>query len=221
MSFVPSGETVEVQATLTAKGRKKLFDSLEDVNEPFVTRFALGDSDANYEAIESGFGTLTPGFVPSIGEFVPRIRSYVLRSGVYKPTPPVILVNGSYSDDNGHYFEFPIGNNEPRTQTFTIETEWPKATKYQESYSISTSLDNFQRPSSISSIGFISEFTRAFNSSFENNVWTIEFTGDLDPSIRETVLGTGTNAKGGLTWVARVEGNESQLVTSIAVDFVL
>ena len=45
MGFISSSSTVTVKAKLTAAGRKKLFDSLETLNEQFITKFSLGDSD--------------------------------------------------------------------------------------------------------------------------------------------------------------------------------
>lgn len=218
MSFVPTGNTVEVQAFLTAKGRKKLFDSLEGgANESFVTRFALGDSDANYDAIDAGFGTLASGTVPSAGEFMPRIRSYVLYRGQYKPSPGLILVNGEYKGEGGHMFEFPIGNETPRTQRYEIETEWPKGSIYGEEYAVSLSFSD----QVTGGLGFLAAFAQAFNFTFENRIWTVEYTGNLDPQVRDAILGDETSGKGGLSVIGRIEGRDSQLVTTITIDFVV
>jgi len=140
MGFVASSSTVTVQAFLTAAGRKKLFDSLETVNEPFITKFALGDSDTNYAAIDAGYGALQSGFVPQPGEWKPQIRSFLLAQGSYKPSVAHVVVDGRYGGSEGHYRTFPIGANVASQQQYKIETEWPKGTRYEEEYKVSLNL---------------------------------------------------------------------------------
>jgi len=214
MGFINSASTVTVQAFLTAAGRKKLFDSLETVNEPFITKFALGDSDANYGSIEAGFGTLNAGAVPEAGEWKPRIRSFVLAQDRYKPSVAHILVNGRYGGSEGHYSTFPIGNNNATQQTYKIETEWPKGTRYEESYDIDLTMAG---ANGLSDVGL---FVDLFDWSFEGGVITLSFRGDADQSVLDNIIGANEETNNGWTLQFRIEADESAVTTVLNVDFV-
>lgn len=138
MGFVSSSSTVTVQANLTAKGKKKLFDSLLSDNDQFITKFAYGDSDANYEAIDGGFGTLSAGHVPESSSYVPNLRSIVLAEGMYKPGTALLLVDGRYGLE--HSFSMAVGANEASELSMKITTEWPKNTNLVEAYTMELQL---------------------------------------------------------------------------------
>lgn len=215
MGLVSSGATVTVQAFLTAAGRKKLFDSLETVNEPFVTKFAVGDSDTNYASIEAGYGPLLTGHVPQPGEWKPRIRSFLLAEGSYKPSVAHIVVDGRYGGSEGHYRTFPIGSNTPAQQTFVVETEWPKGTKYPEQYKIEYNLAGIS-----AGLRDLALFSDLFNITIENNSITIAFRGGADQTILDNIIGPDNETNNGWTITLRLEGLESQQVTVLSIDFV-
>lgn len=215
MAFINSASTVTVQAFLTAAGRKKLFDSLEEVNEPFVTKFALGDSDANYGAIDAGFGTLNSGSVPEPGEFKPRVRSFLLQSGMYKPSTAHIVIDGRYGGSEGHYRTFPIGSNVAEQRSYKLETEWPKKSRYEESYSLT-----FDIAGSNSVAGASSLFAQYFDLTFQNNEVIVTFRGGMDLSTLQNIIGADDETNNGWTFQIRIEGLESQAVTVLDIDFV-
>ena len=215
MSFVSSSSTVTVKAFLTAAGRKKLFDSLETTNEPFITKFALGDSDANYASIAAGYGILNSGFVPSPGEFKPRIRSFALYQGQYKPSVAHILISGRYGGSEGHYRTFPIGSNEIAETTYTIETEWPRKSKYDEDYAVSYSIAGTSSNALTAGV-----LARYFRFVFGNNALFIQFLGGMDLSTLQNIIGPDSGTNNGWTLQVRIEGLESQAVTVINIDFV-
>lgn len=213
MGFIGSSTTVTVQAKLTAAGRKKLFDSLETVNEPFITKFALGDSDAYYPSIEAGDGILPSGKVPEPGEYKPKIRSYLLAEGQYKPAVAHIVVDGRYGGAEGHFETFPIGNNKPREQVYKIETEWPKKQRYEEEYVINFDLAG-------TTPGIIGDFSRYFTANFGSDSITLSFLGNVPLDILQNIIGEDTETNNGWTIQFRIEGQESSVVTVLNVDFV-
>lgn len=215
MGFVASSSTVTVQAFLTAAGRKKLFDSLETVNEPFITKFALGDSDTNYAAVESGYGVLPSGLVPQPGEWKPQIRSFLLAQGSYKPSVAHVVVDGRYGGSEGHYRTFPIGSNSPTQLQYKFETEWPKGTRYAEQYKISYNLAGTS-----GGLSDVALFNNLFNATFENNTLTLAFAGGADQTVLNSVIGADEETNNGWTFEVRVEGLESQTVTVLTIDFV-
>jgi hypothetical protein len=227
MGFIPSSSTVSVEAKLTAAGRKKLFDSLETVNEPFITKFALGDSDCNYDAIDDGFGALGAGYVPQPGEWKPRIRSFLLQSGMYKPAVAHIVVDGRYGGAEGHYRTFPIGANSGQQQKYKFETEWPKGERYEEEYEISYNI------AGANNIADIALFSNSFNVTFIANeqqsegdtrtdvgeLW-LTFRGGMDLASLQEIIGPDDETNNGWTFEVRIEGQESQVVTVLNIDFV-
>ena len=134
MGFIASSTTVTVQAKLTDAGKKKLYESIETDSSGFITKFAIGDSDANYAAIQASSGTLESGHVPEAGEFKPSIRSYALYEGIYRPGIPVILINDEYGSDAGISRQMSIGANETTSFTFKAATEWPKDEAFSETH---------------------------------------------------------------------------------------
>lgn len=227
MSFVPSSTTVTVSAKLTAAGRKKLFDSLETVNEPFITKFALGDSDCNYDAIDEGYGALAAGYVPQPGEWKPRIRSFVLQSGMYKPAVAHIVVDGRYGGAEGHYRTFPIGANVGQQQKYKLETEWPKGQRYDEEYDVSYSLAGHGDLTGV--ITFAQYFDITFvaneqqsegdNRTDVGELW-LTFRGGMDLATLQEIIGPDDETNNGWTLTVRIEGQESQVVTTLDIDFV-
>lgn len=228
MAFVASSSTVTVSAHLTAAGRKKLFDSLETVNEPFITKFALGDSDCNYDAIDDGYGVLATGFVPQPGEWKPRVRSFVLQSGMYKPAVAHIVVDGRYGGAEGHYRTFPIGANTGQQQKYKFETEWPKGARYEEEYDFS-----FKLAGASGGIESLILFQDYFDVTFIANeqqsagdnrtdvgeLW-LTFRGGMDLATLHEIIGADDETNNGWTIQVRVEGQESQVVTTLDIDFV-
>ena len=220
MGFIASSSTVTVQAKLTAAGRKKLFDSLETVNEPFITKFALGDSDANYTAIDAGFGSLATGAVPQPGEFLSRPRSFVLQSGQFKPSVSHILIDGRQGGTEGHYMTVPIGANVPVNQTVKIETEWPRGTKYDETYH-ATFITN-------ATAEFTNDTWSYYASNFQFKLiqhegsWKLQilFNGGLDQSVLDNIIGPDDETGNGWSITVTIHGLESQNQTVVTVDFV-
>ena len=215
MAFNSATTNISVTAFLTAAGRKKLFDSLETVNEPFITKFALGDSDANYAGIDAGFGTLAAGAVPEAGEQKPRIRSFALAEGSFKPSVAHIIIDGRYGGSEGHYAQFPIGSNIPDVRTYKIETEWPKKARYAEEHTMSFQLAN----SNAGVLGAIA-VANAFEITFVNNILTVTFKGGMDLTILQNMIGPDDETNNGWTMDFRIEGQESSAVTILSIDFV-
>jgi len=136
MGFISGTTTVTVQAKLTDAGKKKLYDSIENNSSGFITKFAIGDSDANYAAIAAGTSTLAAGHVPEGSGFKPSLRSFALYGGVYRPGVPVVLINKEYGTDNGIDVQMSIGNNKTSSILFSLTTEWPKDELFTEAYSM-------------------------------------------------------------------------------------
>lgn len=223
MSFVDSASTVTVKAFLTAAGRKKLFDSLETVNDEFVTMFGLGDSDANYAAIEAGFGTLPSGLVPSPGEFLSNIRTYALYQGRYEPYNGLILVDGEYSQAEGHFVKFPIGDNRPRIKSYVIESEQPKKQRVDETYKLSASIDG--APLSITTASLFAQYFRwelvqLAGQDQSSTRLEVEFLGGMSQTELNNVIGPDSDSDHGWTFQVRLEGNQTGAVTTLNIDFV-
>ena len=132
MGLIPSKSTIELTAKLTAYGKHKLYNSIEGgTTDEFIDSFALGDSDANYAAMENGTDTLQSGHVPDSSAVRSIPRSYALYDGIYRPGKPLVLIDG---DDDQVYVDFAIGANNPTTLIYQITTEWPVESEFIEKY---------------------------------------------------------------------------------------
>lgn len=136
MGFISATTSVTVEAKLTDAGKRKLYESIENNSSGFITKFAVGDSDANYAAIAAGTNTLGVGHVPEASGFKPGLRSFALYKGQYRPGIPVLLINGEYGSDNGVTRQLSIGSNERVLITFDPTTEWPKDEAFSEAYRV-------------------------------------------------------------------------------------
>lgn len=180
MGFISSATTVNVTAVLTNAGKKKLYDSIEGgTTARFITQFALGDSDANYAAIDAGTPRLTSGKVPECSEFVPSPRSFALYQGKYRPGFPVLLVNGSPGPEV--FTTMSIGNNVPASMQFRLTSEWPKNTAMEEGYFVHVSY-----PTNLPSISFQSIFSLTNNGS---GLYTFTFNGNISEHDLLTLIG--------------------------------
>ena len=208
MGFISgTSGTITVQAHLTNAGKKKLFNSIEGGDSsPFITRFALGDSDANYVAIDNGSGTLAAGHVPEAGDFNVRPRSFVLYDGEYRPGVPVILHNGELANPET-VAEMSIGANDPVTLTFTIKTEWPKDASFTEDYEA-----NLIGPSSIDK----TRFNEIFSHEIQGNTAKITYNGGIN--LTEIAKLTGSDEfEGESDMMLEVIGKQSRRWSSINV----
>jgi len=158
MGFIDSASTVTVTAKLTDAGKKKLYESIESDSSGFITKFAVGDSDSNYGAIDLGSGPLDTGHVPEVSDFKPSIRSHALYQGTFRPGIPVVLVNDEYGSDNGVTTSLSIGANEQVQLAFELKTEWPKNEAFSEIYKV-----DLQNPGNISESQLNSLFTVVSN----------------------------------------------------------
>ncbi len=132
MGLIASGTTVELQATLTDYGKQMLYESIEGgTTANLIDSFALGDSDANYSAMDNGTDILESGHVPADTGFMAMPRSYALFNGIYRPGKPIVLKDG---DEDIITRDFAIGGNLPTTMTFQITTEWPASESFIEEY---------------------------------------------------------------------------------------
>jgi len=183
MGFITgTSGTITVQAHLTNAGKKKLFNSIEGGDSsPFITKFALGDSDANYAAIDNGASTLQAGHVPESGDYNVRPRSFALYSGLYRPGVPVILHNGDPASPES-FADISIGGNEPAQLTFSIKTEWPKDESFDEDYWI-----RLVGPSSIDE----TRFAELFSATIQGKTATLIYNGGA--SLTEIGKLTGSN----------------------------
>jgi hypothetical protein len=192
MGFISGTSTVTVQAKLTDAGKKKLYDSIENRNQGFITQFSIGDSDANYSAIDAGTGHLLAGHVPEVGGFLPSMRSFVLHSGQYKPGIPIITIDGEYGSNNGISKTLIIGTltntSETVSTTSTISTEWPKNEKFSEGYM-------FEIPN-VSN--FVTAFGRYFSVQLVSNQLTFTAQGPIGLSDLGVIAGIigSTNSTG-------------------------
>lgn len=181
MGFIDSGTTVTVQAKLTDAGKKKLYESIESNSSGFITKFAIGDSDANYKAIDAGGDTLATGHVPEASGFKPTMRSFVLHQGTYRPAVPVVLVGGEYGSDNGITTSLSIGGNKQVQISLEPTTEWPKNEPFEETYKMEV-----QNPGNLSE-SQLNRFFTVVSSSIVGNVF--QFNGGLNISELAMLLG--------------------------------
>jgi hypothetical protein len=142
MGFIEqTGSTVEVKATLTEYGKKKLFRAIKgdiDISNNFITRFSLGDSDCNYNISVGQNEILEAGHVPDIDVNDPRLKSMALFSGNYPPGKPIIYVDGD--NDTNIYRDFYLDSNGGLQQTtFSILCKWADK-DFNESYNVLTNV---------------------------------------------------------------------------------
>lgn len=186
MGFISGTSTVTVQAKLTDAGKKKLYQSIETNSSGFVTKFAVGDSDANYAAIAAGTSTLAAGHVPEASAFKPSLRSFALYQGVYRPGVPVVLIDGEYGSDAGITRNMSIGGNVATNFAFRPTTQWPKDEEFSEYYKVT-----IQNPGNISQEMMNKFFTVAH---LTTGQWAFQFNGGLsisDIPILAGAYGTG------------------------------
>jgi hypothetical protein len=194
MGFISGTSTVTVQAKLTDAGKKKLYDSIENTASGFITQFAIGDTDANYAAIDAGASALSAGYVPEASGFRPSIRSFALYKGQYRPGIPVLLIDGAYGSDNGVTKSLSIGNMMgpvSKSLTFEVTTEWPKDDSFSETYKVV-----IQNPGNISEDRLNRYFTL---SQLGGGRWSFQFNGF--PTISEIPLLAGAYGTGNGTVV--------------------
>lgn len=189
MGFISSSSTITVQAKLTDAGKKKLYDSIENTNSGFITKFAIGDSDSNYSAIDAGGSRLLTGHVPEASAFKPSLRSYLLYKGEYRPGVPVILIDNQYGSNNGLIKQMSIGGNVQTNFAFKPTTEWPKDEVFTESYKVT-----IQNPGNISQALLDRYFTIAH---LTTGQWAFQFNGGL--SLSDVSIITGAYASGNMT----------------------
>lgn len=188
MGFIESGSTVSVVAHLTDAGKRKLFDSLENRDSGFVTKFSLGDSDSNYNTMELGTPILESGHVPSPSNFKPKLRSSLLYQGTYRPSQPVMISNGESGPER--YSQWSIGSNEPLEFGIGISTEWPRSEVFDEDYDVTLNI-----PGNISEETFNRLFTIVKQ---QTGYYTIKFSGGATIDELNALLGSGN---GGSTTV--------------------
>lgn len=203
MGFINSATTVNVTAVLTNAGKEKLYNSIEGGgNIRFITQFGLGDSDANYAAIDVGTPKLSSGHVPEASEFVPSPRSFALYQGRYRPGFPVLLINGTPGPEV--FTTLSIGNNQPTSLQFRITSEWPKNTVIEEGY-----FPQILYPTNLPSISFRALFAMTNNG---NGLYTFTFNGNASDQDLLTLL--GASRMGSTTIPIKIGGyNTQQFVT--------
>ena len=180
MGLIGSGSTVTVQAFLTDAGKKKIYESIENNASGFATKFGLGDSDANYDSIAGGYGTLSSGRVPEPSDFKPIIRSLCLYQGSYRPGIPVLLVGEDYGPDI--YLSMSIGVNNTQVQKqFRVKTEWPKNTGFEEHHKL-----KIQNPGNMTDEAFKRLFTIA---TATNGISAVQFNGNATSDELDILLG--------------------------------
>lgn len=190
MGFISGTSTVTVEAKLTDAGKKKLYESIETNSSGFITKFAVGDSDANYAAISAGAGALASGHVPEASEFRPTIRSFALYQGEYRPGIPVILVDNQYGSDNGITRELSIGANEVTNFLFEGSTEWPKNEAFVEQY-----MAYLQNPGNMTD----KTLQRLFTVAQTPRGWAFQFNGGA--SDQEMLMLIGASGAGNYTTI--------------------
>jgi hypothetical protein len=198
MGFITSGDTITVQAKLTTAGRRKLYQSIEGQSGTFITKFGLGDSDANYVAIEAGAGPLVSGHVPIAGDFQSRPRSHALYRGVYRPGVPVVYFNDSPGPEVHGFIS--IGGGSPSISTFNLKTEWPKGEIFNEGY-----WHELRNPTSIEDSRFEEIFTTRITG---DNVLELKFHGGL--SLVEISQLVGSNVYGESDFMINVTGKQTR-----------
>lgn len=190
MGFIESGSTVTVEAKLTDAGKKKLYESIETNSSGFISKFAIGDSDANYAAIVAGAGPLDSGHVPEASEFKPSIRSFALYSGQYRPGTPVILIDNQYGSDNGIIRQLSIGANETTNFLFDTKTEWPKDEAFDERYHATIQNPGNMDDRTLQRLFTVAQTTRG---------WAFQFNGGA--SDQEMLILIGLSGQGNYTTI--------------------
>jgi len=206
MGLIPSGNTISLEATLTDYGKQKLYESIEGGDTlPFIDSFALGDSDANYLAMENGSDVLESGHVPADTGFFAVCRSYALYSGTYRPGSPIVLKDG---EDGDVYRDFSIAGGEPLTLTFQITTQWPAGELFIENYWI-----GLTGGSSFTQQRWNEIFTPSVINTENGTELRIAFTGNLTfPEIaRLTAIGNDMETD----FVVNITGKQSYKHTQI------
>lgn len=207
MGFISSATTVNVEATLTFAGKKRLYQLIEgDAN--FITRFGLGDSDTNYKVVPVA-GALSSGYIPETGDFKPRMRSKVLWQGTFRPGKPVIFFDGEPGPVER---EFSIGNNaQGRFIEFSMTTQWPTGEDYSETYYVemqnptSLSDDAFNRAFSLNGVGGGTDYTS----------YKLTFVGEL--SINELAQLVGEAGDASTDIVINVTGKKSNKTVAMNI----
>ena len=203
MGFISSASTVTVQARLTKAGKKKLYDSIESQSGQFITRFSLGDSDANYVAIDNGSGALSSGHVPEAGDYIPKPRSSVLYNGSFRPGSPMVFHNGSPGPETDATIS--INGSNQSVWTYAITTQWPKGEDFAEEYW--TELKN---PLNINEDRFRSAFTiRMVNRN------TLELTYHADNLTLVDIIQLVGNGAGETDFHINITGKESRRFSRI------
>lgn len=205
MGFIDSATTVTVQAKLTDAGKKKLYESIENQSGIFITQFALGDSDANYVAIDEGSGSLQSGHVPEAGDFLSKPRSFAIYKGTYRPGTPIILHDGEPGPETNATIS--VGANGTHVATFAIETEWPKGETFSEGYWF-----ELRNPTNISDERFQELFSVQF---LENNVLELRYNGGANLS--EVIQLVGSNSDGETDFHINITGKESRRFSRINI----
>lgn len=127
MGFIEqTGSTVELKATLTEYGKKKLFSAIKgdiQLMNNFITKFSLGDSDCNYNITIGQATPLSSGHVPDVDVNDPRLKSMILYNGSYPPGKPYVYVNGS--NDTNTFYDWYVQTDGGNQQTsFEISCKW-------------------------------------------------------------------------------------------------
>lgn len=204
MGFISSSSTVTVQAKLTDAGKKKLYNSIEKGSSGFVTKFALGDSDAEYVAIDAGTPHLAAGYVPEVSGFKPSMRSFVMYKGIRNPDSPMILINGDYGTNTGIYRDLSIAANTKVNIVFNITTEWPKDTLYSENYTVEIQNTGNLTPDTVERFFTVVRTT--------SGAWAFQFDGGLSNEDLALLLGTFTNTGSGTVVPLKITGKVSGAV---------
>ena len=208
MGFIDSGSTITVQAKLTNAGKRKLYQSIEGTSNTFINRFALGDSDANYVAIEEGAGPLVSGNVPEAGNFQSRPRSLALYRGIYRPGIPVVYFNDNPGPEVHGIVS--IEGNSPSVSRFNIKTEWPKGEVFDEGY-----WHELRNPTSIEDERFEEIFSTRI---VEGNVLELTFHGNLN--LLELNQLVGSNVHGESDFHVNVSGKQTNRFNRIWITVV-
>lgn len=207
MGFINSATTVTVQAYLTKRGKQILHERAANASGPLITKFALGDSDTDYNAIEAGYGPLDAGVVPESSEWTPAIRSFAIANGTYFPGTPLIIIN-----DQATQFiatEMLINYTQTSELTFNVRTEWPANTSYSEQYKI-----DIINPSEVSEETFNKIFTIDFVS---ENTLKIRYNANAGGVIQLTGIASITQISG-VDFSVVITGKETNASTTINVD---
>ena len=169
MGFLTTGTTVEVTATLTDAGKKKIYESIEHDSSGFVTKFAIGDSDNDYAATAGG--AVRCYRIPEPSDFKPNIRSFALYTGQYRPGIPVLLINDEYGTDNGVTTLLSIGANVQTQFLYNITTEWPKNEAFSDEYTVI-----LQNPGNLSLVALMAQYISLGYNVAEQR-WIFQFSG--------------------------------------------